>query len=81
MTDYNVTRSVVSELTNNYVSLEERDRLAESEELLHLCSAYKQLTHAAHVADESDVWDEQSVVGEMIEDRLEGMTWKDQNNE
>lgn len=81
MTDYNVIRSVISELTDNYVSLEERDRLAESEELLHLCNGYKQLTHAAHVDDESDVWNEQAVVGQMIEDRLEGMTWEDQNNE
>jgi hypothetical protein len=77
MSDLETLRSVVSEIEDTYVSLEERDRLAESEELLHLCGAYDRIYLAARCSDRSDVWSELEEIEQLIEDRLDAIAWED----
>lgn len=77
MSDLETLRSVVGSITDQYVSLEERDRLAESEELIHLAGAYDRMILAARCSDRSDVWSELEEIEELIEDRLDELAWED----
>jgi len=81
MTDYNTLRSVVSEIRDEHISLEERDRLAENEELIHLCKAYEEIKYAAHTSDSQDVWDKLEAVEQVIIDRLEAINQQEAQNE
>lgn len=70
-------RSVVSDLTGHHVALSERDRLMDSEELVHLCNTYQQLTYAARAGDAADVWDARNDIQSIINRRLADMDWRD----
>lgn len=77
MTDRRSVRTVVSEICDEYVSLEERDRIVNHDEIVHLCLAFDELNNAAHAADRREVWQELEQLGELIEQRLEAITWRD----
>lgn len=79
MSDYQIVRDVVGNIVDEYVSLEERDRLCADEELIHLCKAHRALNNAAHSSDERDVWQKLEDVEEIIEYRLNRLDWRDED--
>ena len=81
MSDLNILRMVVSDIEDGLISLEERDRLSESEELIHLTQAYKSTELAALCCDNSDVWSELDQLEQLIEQRLDEITWRDSEME
>lgn len=81
MSDLNTLRSVVAEIEDRSISLEERDRLAHSEELIHLTESYHSMDLAARCSDRSDVWSELEEIESMIEERLDALDWSDSEEE
>ena len=77
MKDYREVRDVVGDITDRHISLEERGRLCESDEIIHLCKAYTALKYAARDKDSSDVWSLLDGVEATIAARLEVEDWQD----
>jgi len=77
MKDYRDVRDVVGDIEGRHISLEERGRLCESEEIIHLCKAHKELQYAAGDKDNPDVWSLLDGVESTIVSRLEAKDWED----
>jgi len=77
MKDYREVRDVVGDIEDRHISLKERGRLCESDEIIHLCKAHKELQYAARDKDNSDVWSLLNGVESTIISRLEVKEWQD----
>jgi hypothetical protein len=71
MSDLSSVRSVLSEIADQHISLEDRDELLDDPETIELCLCYNRMHCAAMISDESDRWELLEEISAIIERKIE----------